>query len=340
MNSRIMDILNRQEQEEQIAYQSEMLLRDMICQDFADSDGLLRLFDSFGDGIVSLFQFFQSSNFPKLLREIVVPVRTGRVFSIHKHTLCQIPYFHTHDFYELIYVVRGKCRQEFDRLSEPLVLHEKQACLLRPGVVHSISRCGNQDVILKFTIPPALFFKTAESVISNESDTGMGPGISLFQANDSQVDYLVYRLMQECCCRNRFWDSAVENYLSLLFIALARGPEYGPSELLFRLAEYFDADPGSATLSGFASLIGYSEHHTARLIKRSTGRSFTEQIVSLKMERARELLSASDASVLDIALELGYANASGFHKQFLLAYGMTPSAYRKLFEPGNGTLRK
>lgn len=339
MNSRIMEILNRQEQEEQTAYQSERLLRNMICQDFADCDGLLRLFDSFGHGIVPLFQAASvSSSFPKLLSEIVVPVRTGRVFSIHKHTLCQIPYFHTHDFYELIYVVRGKCRQEFDHLSDPLVLHEKQACLLRPGVVHSISRCKNLDVILKFTIPPALFFRTAESVISNE--LGAGTGVSLFQTNDSQVDFLVSRLMQECCCRDRFWDAAVENYLSLLFIALARGPEYRSSELLLRLAEYFEADPCTATLSGFASFIGYSEHHTARLLKRYTGRSFTEQIVSLKMERARELLSASDAAILDIAAELGYANASGFHKQFLSAYGMTPSAYRKLFEQGNGTLRK
>lgn len=341
MNSKMMEILNRQEQEEQAAYQSERLLRNMICQDFADCDGLLHLFDSFGHGIVSFFQAASfSSSFPKLLSEMVVPVRTGRVFSIHKHTLCQIPYFHTHDFYELIYVVRGKCRQEFAHLPDPLILHEKQACLLRPGIVHAISRCGNLDVILKFTIPPALFSKTAGNVISNEPGTGAGTGIYLFQANDSQVDFLIYRLMQECCCRDRFWDSAVENYLSLLFIALARGPECRSSELLSRLAEYFDADPCSATLSGFASLIGYSEHHTARLIKRYTGRSFTEQIVSLKMERARELLSASDAAILDIAAELGYANASGFHKQFLSAYGMTPSAYRKLFEQGNGTLRK
>ena len=99
MNSRAMDILNRQEQEEQTAYRSKNLLRRMICQDFADCDGLLRLFDLFGDDVVSLFK---SADLPYLLREVTVPVRTGNTFSIHKHTLCQIPYFHTHDFYELV----------------------------------------------------------------------------------------------------------------------------------------------------------------------------------------------------------------------------------------------
>lgn len=333
MNSQVLDILNRQEQEEQTAYQSETLLRSMIYHDFVNSEGLLHLFDSYGVGIVSLFQ---SSNFPALIRETVVPVRTSCTFSIHKHTLCQIPYFHTHDFYELIYVARGNCKQEFEHLPDALVLHEKQACLLRPGVVHSISRCEKLDVILKFTIPTALFSKTAESVISNESSTG----IYIFQANDTQVDFLIYRLLQENFYRNNFWDTAVENYLSLLFIALARGPEYHSSELLSRLTQYFDTAPCSATLSGFASFIGYSEHHTARLIKRYTGQNFSNLIVSLKMERARELLSASGAAISDIAAELGYANASGFHKQFLSAYGMTPSAYRKLFEQENGPLRK
>lgn len=333
MNRQVLDILNQQERAEQSAYQSEALLLDMIRQDFVDSETLLRLFDTFGVGAV---QLFQTPDFPALVREAVVPVRTSDAFSIHKHTLCQIPYFHTHDFYELVWVLRGSCRQEFEHLPVPLVLREKQACLLRPGIVHSMSRCGSADVILKVTIPAALFARAAQNVIGNELDTG----IRVFQAGAAQVDYLIYMLLQENFHRNDFWDSAVEHYLSLLFVELARGPEYRSSALLSKLAEYFDAGPCSAALSGFASFIGYSEHYTARLVKRHTGRSFTEVIVSLKMERARKLLSESDASIADIAENLGYANASGLHKQFLAACGMTPSAYRKLFDQGNGPLRK
>lgn len=266
-----------------------------------------------------------------------MPVRTSNAFSIQKHTLYQIPYFHTHDFYELVYVLRGNCKQEFEHLPVPLVLREKQACLLRPGVVHSMSKCGSPDVSLKSTIPAALFAKAAQNVIGNELDAG----ICIFQASTPpQVNFLIYMLLQENFYRNDFWDSAVKHDLSLLFAKLARGPEYRSSALLFQLAEYFDAAPCSAALSSFASFIGYSEHYTARLVKRHTGRSFLEVIVSLKMERARKLLSESDASIADIAGNLGYANASGLYKQFFAAYGMTPSAYRKLFQQGNGPLRK
>ena len=58
------------------------------------------------------------------------------------------------------------------------------------------------------------------------------------------------------------------------------------------------------------------------------------------MERARKLLAGSDAAIAEIAEDLGYANASGLHKQFYAAYGMTPNTYRKIFERENGLLRK
>lgn len=113
MNRQLFEILNQQEQTDQSAYQSEVLLWDMICRDFADSESLLRLLDTFDVGAAQLFRF---KNYPALIREKVVPVRTSDAFSIHKHTLCQIPYFHTHDIYELVYVLRGSCKQEFDHL--------------------------------------------------------------------------------------------------------------------------------------------------------------------------------------------------------------------------------
>lgn len=333
MNRQLLDILNQQEQEEQVAYQSETLLLNMIRQDFADSENLLRLFDAFGTDVVQLFQF---PNFPALVRETVVPVRTGGSFSVHKHTLCQIPYFHTHDFYELVYVLCGSCRQEFENLPAPLVLREGQACLLSPGIVHSISRCSCSDVILKFTIPTFLFAKIAAAI----AESGWTEGIHVFQSHTAQVDFLVYMLLKESFLQSKYWTTAVENYLSLLFVELVREPEYCSAPLLFQLADYFDANPQSATLGGFAAFIGYSVHYTAKLIKQHTGRNFLEVIVSLKMERARKLLTANDATIAEIAEKLGYANASGLHKQFYAAYGMTPSTYRKIFERGNEPLRK
>lgn len=328
MNRQVFEILNRQEQEEQGVYQSKTRLLAMIREDFADSESLLRLFDASGAEFVSMFR---RPEFPEFVREKAIPVRTGSAFAVHKHTLCQVPYFHTHDFYELIYVLGGSCTQEFLHLSAPLVLREKQACLLKPGIVHSMSRCKSDDMILKITIPAGLFAKTA-GIVVEEQETG----IRVFQTCPAQADFFVCMLLKESFGRDRHWDAAVENYLSLLFIELSRGPEYGSSELLLRLKEYFDARPRSATLGGFAAAIGYSEHYAARLIKRYTGKSFLELAVSLKMERAGKLLAETDVPVEEIADCLGYSNTSGLYKQFYAKYGMTPGAYRKMFEDKQG----
>lgn len=271
MNRQLFDILNRQERAEQDIYQSEPLLLDMIRRDFADSESLLRLLDASGTGAV---QFFRLPGFPAPIGSAVVPVRTGDVFSVHKHTLWQIPYFHTHDFYELVYVLRGTCTQEFRHLSAPLLLREGQACLLRPGTIHAMSRCGSGDVILKFTIPAWLFSRTAGAVLEN----GPAAELRVFEARTARIDFLISSLLRESFSQPKYWTAAAEAYLSLLFVELARGPEYRSSAILYQLTTYFDADPGSVTLGGFASFIGYSGHYAAKLVKQHTGRSFSEVV--------------------------------------------------------------
>ena len=47
-----------------------------------------------------------------------------------------------------------------------------------------------------------------------------------------------------------------------------------------------------------------------------------------KMKRAAKALTDTDRTVLDIALEYGYDNASKFAKTFRTVMGASPAAYR------------
>lgn len=333
MNKQIMAILDRQEEKDQAAWRSQALFRAMIRQEFVDSENMIRLFADFDvqSGISA-----QACGFPAVIRNSGIPVRTGNIFAIHKHTLCQIPYWHTHDFYELIYVLRGKCTQQLNHWPTPLILQEKQACLLDPGTAHCLSRCSAEDVILKFTIPTALFPKIPFPM----AETGAKSKVCVFNAHSPLIDVLVYTLLKESVCQRPLWDAAVQSYLSALLVELAREPEPCHSVLLHRLAEYLDRCIKEATLSGFADFVGYSPHYAAYLLKEQTGKSFQELMVSFKMGQARKMLVGSDAPVAEIAHILGYHNASGLYKRFLAAYGMTPAAYRNLFAAEHSTIRK
>lgn len=333
MNKQILTILNQQEKEDQAAWCSKTLFQDMIRQDFVDSENIIR---SFADFDVQSGIFDQAHAFPAPLHNGGIPVRTGGMFTMHKHTLCQIPYWHTHDFYELIYVLRGKCTQQLDYWPTPLVLREKQACLLYPETTHCLARCSAEDVVLKFTIPTALFSKIPFSA----AETSAESNVYIFNARSPRIDFLIYTLLKESVYQCKLWDVAVQSYLSALMVELSREPELCHSVLLHRLAEYLDRCIKEATLSGFADFVGYSPHYTAYLLKEQTGKPFQELTVSFKMGQARKMLVGSDAPVAEIAHALGYNNASGLYKRFLAAYGMTPAAYRKLFAAENSTIRK
>ncbi|WP_421684612.1 helix-turn-helix domain-containing protein [Stutzerimonas urumqiensis] len=88
-----------------------------------------------------------------------------------------------------------------------------------------------------------------------------------------------------------------------------------------RLAEAF-------SLADFAAAAQLSECHFSRLFKRATGLSPSRYFIRLRMARARQLLLATDRSVIDIALEVGYSSASHFSQVFRREVGVAPSAYR------------
>jgi AraC-like DNA-binding protein/quercetin dioxygenase-like cupin family protein len=98
---------------------------------------------------------------------------------------------------------------------------------------------------------------------------------------------------------------------------------------LLRLAKMLIAQPAdNRTLGEWAVEIGTSKRTLGRLFTAQTGMSFREWRQQRRLLRALELL-ATGASVTDVALELGYENASAFIAMFRRCFGTTPKRYLK-----------
>ena len=65
------------------------------------------------------------------------------------------------------------------------------------------------------------------------------------------------------------------------------------------------------------------------LFKEVTGKSYTEYISFIRMERAKEMLSLTDMSIYDIAHSLGYEDQNYFSRHFRKIEGCSPTEYRK-----------
>ena len=85
------------------------------------------------------------------------------------------------------------------------------------------------------------------------------------------------------------------------------------------------------SLQSIAEAAGLSTFHFSRLFKRSAGLSPHQYLIRLRLERARELLLRSRASMAEIALQSGFCDQSHFAMHFKRVYGVTPKAFtRKL----------
>lgn len=69
--------------------------------------------------------------------------------------------------------------------------------------------------------------------------------------------------------------------------------------------------------------------YLSRLFRKETGRSLTDYIVELRINKARHELEHTNIRISDIAANVGYSNFSHFSKLFKKETGLTPQEYRK-----------
>lgn len=82
------------------------------------------------------------------------------------------------------------------------------------------------------------------------------------------------------------------------------------------------------TLDQIAEEVHLSKAYLSFLFKQSEGQNLTDYIIQLRMEHAKELLSATLMRTYEIAQQVGYQDEKYFGRIFKKRYGITPSEYR------------
>lgn len=85
----------------------------------------------------------------------------------------------------------------------------------------------------------------------------------------------------------------------------------------------------SVRVSDLAAEVGLSPSHFARAFAIRLGLSPYNFIMKLRIERASELLLASDKSLAEIAFNCGLADQAHFSRLFRRFVGTTPSRWRR-----------
>ena len=85
------------------------------------------------------------------------------------------------------------------------------------------------------------------------------------------------------------------------------------------------------SLHEMAQSVGLSTAHFARMFRKSTGETPHQFVLRQKIERAKAMLLAPDARVLDVAVACGFKTQQHFAQVFRDVCGVSPTQYRQDF---------
>jgi AraC-like DNA-binding protein len=113
-------------------------------------------------------------------------------------------------------------------------------------------------------------------------------------------------------------------------------PFVPPARHLLRARDLADAryfEP--LTVDDLARAAGLSRAHFSREFRRTFGESPHAYLLTRRLERAADLLRATDRSVAEICFSVGLQSVGSFTTSFTRTYGLSPTAYRAAFPPAS-----
>ncbi len=116
-------------------------------------------------------------------------------------------------------------------------------------------------------------------------------------------------------------DSAEEEAPTSSYVSEARLAE----EMLRFMQENYN----SVTQQQVADQYHLSPSSVSQIIKRQTGKTYSEHLLDLRIRRAQELLRTTQDSIESIAGQVGYNDYFYFVKVFKKATGLSPSRFRR-----------
>ena len=259
--------------------------------------------------------------------------------TINYHPCGKTNSHHTHDFYEINYVLSGSITEVVSGRSIPMQTGD--AILMHPGVFPVI-RDDADAVVLNILIRPQwLFFNLAA-----ETEGALGQ----FATTADSEEYTEYLIFHETTATEEIGAlirasgskapsarlAAEGAFLTLLAtlshtaerITVADGQDSGYRRFASILS-YLYENVASVEISALAERFGYSPAHLCRLFRRYTGEAPSTLLLRARLARAEALLCEESTPVCRIAAAVGFPCAPYFHRLFKRTYGITPEEYRR-----------
>jgi AraC family transcriptional regulator len=213
---------------------------------------------------------------------------------------------------------------------------EGSLLFLPPGTYDSLNWHGPAQPIV-VSIDPLLLKQMADQMELR----GLPEFTNLWSFKDEQIRLLLSEMKREMStgwAMGSLYGDTLSASLSIVLIKKYGQPASQQPPLkgglsrhrLRRVLEYIDAGlHRDIHLQELAALAGLSPFHFMRSFRQSMGSTPHQYLTELRIRRAKSLLLQSRFSILDVALAVGFADASQFSKVFKKSTGASPAVWRR-----------
>lgn len=212
-------------------------------------------------------------------------------------------------------------------LSADLVLHHGDLVVVPAGLVHEVEIRDPVD-LLTVSVGAGFAAELASDLSLDPGDLAPQLGV-----RDRHAEAALHALLDE---RGRPGTRRIaEAAATTALVRLLRPQTFGDGAPLSaarvrRVADYVHGRIGEEiAVADLAAHVDLSPAHFSRLFAGATGLSPGRYVQAARLDAAARLLSASRASVGDVAHRVGYTDPSAFGAAFRQRFGASPTDYRK-----------
>ncbi|MCH3918881.1 MAG: AraC family transcriptional regulator [Spirochaetia bacterium] len=160
--------------------------------------------------------------------------------------------------------------------------------------------------------------------------------------DDKEVSVSVTELIREYGTKDFGYELAVKSSIYKLIVLLLRTHVekiLSPEEFSAKTRNLRRFEPvlqhidthytGKITIAELAAIVHMTVYHFCRMFKQLTGKTMTDYLNGLRLEKSTDYLAERDLNITEIALECGFDSVNYYSRLFRRYYHVSPTEFRK-----------
>jgi AraC-like DNA-binding protein len=252
--------------------------------------------------------------------------------------------FHRQDFFFINYAYTGDYGAQSFSFDNQVIIKENDCYIGQPFSGYALFGASEQDiVIIGILIKKEVFYRNYLQAISTDCtllhffldpkiDSFSDEFIHLKNLKDSSIRTQIELMVLEYANKTYHTQDILKSMTLTLIMMLARRFKLTPKEknggdVIERMIGFMDEHLDHITLPMLAVQFGYHPAYISSQLSEKTGRTFSQILLSQRMERAVFLMRHTNLSIEEFAPLIGYNDKSNFHKAFREHFGTSPRQF-------------